>query len=460
MGISSTTGLSSGINYNDLITKILELERQPINNLKKKQTSYNDKNTVYTDLGIKVSSLKTASDNLKTTTNFYAKKASVDDPTILDASATNSAAAGNYSVSAHSVAGKIQLAQNEQKSHTAGVAASTTVINSSGADKVFQYTYGGTQRTLTVATGTTLEGLRDTINNDSGNPGVTATIINTGTAYKLVLTGKDTGSTKSTSVDAGTTLDGTGGTTDFTSAAFTVNQAAQDAKLRINGIDIVRTSNTISDAITGVTLTLKKESTTAVAVSVTNDSDSIKKKVEDFVKAYNDVVTYVSAKSVYDSTTKVGGPLTGDGTARGIISSIRGVATSIVSGAPADLRTLADIGITTNTKDGTLTIDSTKLSDKIAGRLDDVAALFTTATTGIANQMWSYTDSVNTSTTGLIPTKQTGISSIVKGITDDITRMQNRLDKMEENLRIQFAGLEKLIGGLSAQGTFLSNQFK
>lgn len=458
MSTFSVSGLSSGINSEDIISKLMELERRPVTLLQSKQTAYNDKITVYSDLASKVSAFKTAADALRTTSNFYAKKASVSDSTILDASATNSASAGSYLITSHSTAGKIQLAQAEQKTHTAGTAALTTSVNGSGSNKVFQYTYAGAQRSITVADSTTLEGLRDLINSDSGNPGVAATIIYDGSVYKLALTGNDSGSTKTISIDSGTTLDGTGSTVNLTSSAFTTNQSAQDAKLRINGIDISSSSNTVSGVITGLTLTLKKETTSSVTAAVTNDTDSIKKKIEDFVTAYNNVINYVASKSVWNSTTKTGGPLFGDATARDVVRKLKEMAISTVSAASSDVDSLTEIGITTSSKDGTLSINSTTLGDKLSSKIDDVAKLFATTTTGIANQMWSYADTITKSTDGALTIRKSGLQSVVNNIASNITTLETRLVKVEDDLRRRFSSLESLLSGLTSQGTFLSGQ--
>ncbi|MCC7202947.1 MAG: flagellar filament capping protein FliD [Nitrospirae bacterium] len=458
MSTFSVSGLSSGINSDEIISKLMELERRPVSLLQSKKTAYNDKITAYSDLASKVSAFKTAADSLKTTSNFYAKKASVSDSTVLDASATNSSPAGSYTIASHSTAGKIQLAQTEQKSHTAGTVALTTSVNDSGSGKVFQYTYAGTQRSITVANGTTLEGLRDLVNSDSGNPGVTATVIYDGSVYKLALTGNDSGSAKTISIDAGTTLDGTGSTVNFTSSSFTTNQTAQDAMLRINGIDITSSSNTVSGVVAGLTITLKKESTSSVTVAVTNDTDSIKKKIEDFVKAYNDVINYVASKSTWDSTSRTGGPLFGDATARDVVRRLKELAISTVSAASSDVDSLTKIGITTNSKDGTLSVNSTTLGDKLASKIDDVVKLFATTTTGIANLMWSYSDTVTKSTDGALTIRKSGLQTVVNNIAGNITSLETRLNKIEDDLRKRFSSLETLLNGLTSQGTFLSSQ--
>ncbi|KAF0121545.1 MAG: flagellar hook-associated protein 2 [bacterium] len=458
MSVVAGVGLNSGIDYNQLIASLMEVERQPLYRLQSKQSGYNKQVSVYGEISTRMSALKTAMDNLRTTSNFYAKTISVSDTTVLDATVSNSAAAGNYTVGLHSVAGKIQLAAPEKELHT-GVAASTTVVNNSGADKVFQYTYAGTQRSITVANGTTLEGLRDAINSDASNPGVTATILNDGTNYRLVLTGKDTGSAKTITIDAGTTLDGTGSTVDFRAATFTESQAAQDAKFRVDGVDITRSSNSITDVITGVTFTLKKEiSSGSVTLSVTNDTNTIKERIDSFVSAYNNLVSYVSSQSTYNTTTHTGGPLFGDSTSRNAINRLRSIVTTRVDGLPEDMRVLAQIGISTN-KDGTLSVNTTTLTDKLSTSLDKVANLFTTATSGAANQLYDYIDDVTDFVDGAVTVRTKGLNSSTKEISDKITALQDKLVVTERNLSARFANLEALLGGLTSQGAFLTKQF-
>lgn len=452
MSIIAGVGPSSGINYDDLITNLLKLERQPIDRLQSRQTTYNNKISAYNTLSTKLSALKSAADHLRTTSNFYARSASVSDTTVLDATASSSAAAGNYTIAAHSVAGKIALASEEKEVHS-GVAASTTVVNNSGSDKVFQYTYATTQRTLTVVNGTTLEGLRDLINSDTSNPGVTATILNDGSSYRLVLTGNDAGSTKTITVDSGTTLDGTNSTTDFRSSTFTQTKTASDAKLRVDGVDISSSSNTITNVISGVTITLKKESTSSVTLSITNDTATISKNVQSLVSAYNDVVSYISSNSTYDTKIHIGGSLYAESTARGIIGRLQNIIISSVSGLTLD--TLSQIGISTN-RDGTLSVNTSTLNAKLSSDLTNIASLFTD-TNGIGNMIYNYTDDATKSITGTIAVKVGGLKKTVNDISSNITNLEQKLTISERNLRNKFASLESLLGSMSTQGQFLSN---
>ncbi len=342
MSSFSIGGLSTGIDYNELISKLIEVKRRPIEILETKKTDYKSKISTYKELSTKLSDLKSAVDNLKTSSSFYKKTSSESDSTVLDSSATGTASVGNYAVSITT------LASAEKEVHNGtGLTASTDIINNSGSDKVFQYTYGATQRTLTVADGTTLDGLKALINDDASNSGVTATVVNDGTNYRLVVSGNETGATNTITMDAGTTLDGTGSTVDFTASAFVENKTAADADFTIDGLQISRSTNSISDVINGVTLTLKKENSSA-AMTVAADNEAIKEQIEEFVTAYNDVMSLISSHSTYDTESEEGGILAGEGTSRNIQNNLRNQVSSGVSGLSGSLSILAQIGITTN----------------------------------------------------------------------------------------------------------------
>ncbi|MEC4684756.1 MAG: flagellar filament capping protein FliD [Nitrospirota bacterium] len=447
MSVIASVGLSSGINYDQLINNLLNIQRLPLYRFQNKQAGYNDKISVYNELSAKLSTFMSAADTLKSESSFYVKTSSVSDSSVFEATVSNSAATGNYSVIITA------LASGEKEVHS-GVASSTTVVNDSGADQSFQYTYAGTQSTLTVTDGTTLEGLRDLINNDTGNPGITATLLYDGSSYRLVLTGDDTGSTNTVTIDAGTTIDGVNTTVDLTSTTFTETKTASDASFSVDGISMTRSSNTVTDAMTGVTLTLKNAG--SATLSVTNDTDTISQNVQSFVDAYNDIVSYVSANSAYNANSHVGNPLFGESTSRLILNRLSSIITNRASGLPEDLRALSQLGVSTN-RDGTLSLDTGTLGSKLSTDLGGVENLFTDSTSGIAIQLYNYIDDATDSIDGAITIRIDGLESLVGDISDDILDLEAKLSRTEESLRRQFSALESLLSGLTSQSTFLTN---
>jgi flagellar hook-associated protein 2 len=234
----------------------------------------------------------------------------------------------------------------------------------------------------------TLSGVRDAIN--AANIGVSATIINDGASNRLVMTSKDTGASSSIKISVsdsdGNDLDASGLSQlafDPTAAAGTGKnmaevQSGQDAKLKIDGIDISKPSNTITDAIEGVTLNLLKSNTgSPTTLTVGRDVAGVKASVEAFVKAYNNVSQTLASLSAYNAGTKTGAALQGDSTTLSIQSRIRATLSAAVGGGAAGsgLSSLSDIGVAFQ-KDGTLALDSTKLQAALDNDFDGIAGLF------------------------------------------------------------------------------------
>lgn len=451
MSSFSVGGLSTGIDYNEMISQLIEIKRRPIDILENKSSAYNDRISTYNELSTKLSDLKSAADKLKTSSSLYVKTSSESDSTVLDSTATGTASVGNYSVSITT------LASAEKEVHNGtGLTASTDVVNSSGGDKVFQYTYGATQRTLTVADGTTLEGLKALINDDASNPGVLATVVNDGTNYRLVVTGDDTGVTNTITMDAGTTLDGTGSTVDFTASSFAENKSAADALFTVDGLQITRSTNSVSDVINGVTLTLKQGGGASTTVTVAADNDSIKEQIQGFVTAYNDAMTFISSNSNYDTDSEKSGIFVGEGTTRNIQNNLRSMVSSSVSGLSGSLSILAEIGITTDYKTGNLDVNETTLDSKLGSNLDDVADLFKDSTNGIAVRLSSYISDISSTIDGSIELRKDGLQAIIDSIADTIRNMEYRLEKSEDDMVRKFSALEQLVGTYNTIGSYLT----
>jgi len=441
MASFSVGGLMSGINYNDMIDQIMKLERQPIARMQARQTDYNKKISVYGDLSAKLAALKTAAEGLKTATNFHVRTALSSDSTVFGATAASSAVAGNYSITVSALAQAHRVASSS-------VAAETSTVSVASGNFSFHVGAAGATTTVAVDATTTLANLRDAIN--AGNGDAEASIINDGTGYRLVLTSKTSG------VDNPITV-----TENVTSLALptgpvaggTTLQAAQDAAFSIDTLSMTRSANTFADAIGGVTITLTKEG--SGTLSVTNDTAAIKEKIEGFVTAYNDIVSLVSTNAIYDTKTNKGGPLTGESTARDVVTRLQSIIRSRVAGLPEDLRVLSQIGIKTGT-DGKLTIDGAVLTDKIATDLAEVSDLFN-ATGGVANAVWDYADQATDAITGSLAYRKKGLGTIVSKIDSDISRVEARLAKEEAELRARFAKLEALLGTLTSQSSFLTS---
>jgi len=384
MGIQST-GIGSGLDVNSLVTQLMAVERQPEKLLDNKTADYKSKLSAYGSMSGTLASLQTAADGLANLSRLRAVNATVGDTSLATASASASASTGSYSL-------EVQALAQAQKLKSAAFPSTTSSVGTGTLTFEFGTYSGGSFNPnadkpsvpVTIAAGQdTLAGVRDAINNASA--GVSASIVNDGAGQRLVITAKDTGAasalriTVSDSDLQNTDASGlsrlaydasTGGAANLTQVT-----AARDATLVIDGIGMTRASNTVSDAIDGVTLNLLKgvPGTTTI-LNVARSVDSAVTSVQSFVSAYNNATAALKTLSAYNADTKVGAVLQGDSTLLGVQSRVRQLLSSSVTNA-GGYSTFSQIGVTFQ-KDGTLSTDSTKLRAALNDPAKDVAPLF------------------------------------------------------------------------------------
>ncbi|WP_371865071.1 flagellar filament capping protein FliD [Massilia eburnea] len=228
----------------------------------------------------------------------------------------------------------------------------------------------------------TLQGVADAINKAS--LGVTATIVSDGSSnpYHLVLTSNKTGENASMKIS----LSGDGsnppdaalqsllGYDPGSSQSMQQTTAAQDTKLTVNGIAVSSHSNTVSEAIQGVSMTVNQVGSSTL--NVARDTGSVKTNLQAFVKAYNDLSGALKKLTAYDPETKKAGALQGDPAAQSMISQLRRMLGGQITGLSGGLTNLGQVGITFG-KDGTLSLDDAKLNKAMDSNFGDIAGLFT-----------------------------------------------------------------------------------
>lgn len=392
MATITSTGLGSGLDIANIVSKLVAAEQTP-------QTTILDKREAKDQAQISalgtfksaLSDFKTAVGAFKNATSFSQMQGTSSDTSVLTASASLNADVGNYAVTvkqlaqAHGLASKAYAAPSD----VVGTGTLTIKFGTMSFDGVTHNPNGFTQNaekgTLTLdidASNNTLTGVRDAIN--KANAGIQAAIINDGTGNRLVLTSKDSGAKNGMEI---TVTDNDGDNTDsggLSALAFnagsvprmTQTQAAQDAIVNINGLDVTSTSNTVSSAMKGVSINLlKAQPGQSVNLGIAANTDGITKAVQSFVEKFNAVATTVNSVASYDSTTKKAGVLLGDFAVLGAMRQLRNLMSQPVPGLDGSIRTLQDIGITT-TDDGTLSLNTSKLSSAIASNKNDVVSLF------------------------------------------------------------------------------------
>ncbi|MFH1861458.1 MAG: flagellar filament capping protein FliD [bacterium] len=390
MAITRITGVTSGIDWQETISLLMQIESQPVVALEERKGVYEDKLSAWQEINTKLLTLKSTMEEMDTLGEMLVKAATSSDTNVLTAAANSDAAVGSYSVLVN------QLALSHKLTHGGFTDLNTTPVTTTS--EVFAYTYGGVDYSVNVNANTTLSGLAAAINNDINNPGVTATILNDGgtsNAYHLVLTG-ETGATNTIAInDTLTTL------TNFETANFSTTQTAQDAQIRVDGYPsgswILSATNEVTGVIAGVTLNLKTTSATAETVTITNDMDAAKEQIEAFVNAYNEVVSLINLKTLYDTEEETAGILFGDSSVIGIKGSLQSIIASTVPGLldNAVYKSLSEIGVKSGSG-GLLSIDDSKLSDALEDNFDAVGKLFSFSSTSNSNNLTYFTRSSET----------------------------------------------------------------
>ncbi len=410
----TSSGSASGLDVNSIVSALVNADKGTLNNLTAQQTAYNSKLSAIGTLKSALATYQTAMASLTSASKFNAQIVTAADTSVFTATASGTASVSNYAVTVS------QLAQ-PQKLALAGFTNTTDVVGTGTLNISFGSYDSGTNTftsntskpgvSITIdSSNNTLAGVRDAIN--AANAGVTATIVNDGSASgnRLVITSKDSGLQNTIKISVADSSDASN--TDasglsqlaydptVTSGAgknLTEMQVAKNALLNIDGIDVSKSSNTITDAIDGVTLNLLKTSSgVPVNLSVSNDSATVQASVTAFVNAYNALDKTIRSLTSYDATTQVAGLLLGDSTVNNIANQLKA---SVTKSLGTDtLSSLSQIGVAFQ-RDGSLAVDSTKLQSAITNNFGSISALFTAAGKA-TDQLVTYTSSTDKTQAG------------------------------------------------------------
>ncbi len=474
MASISSLGVGSNLDLNTLLANLKSAEQAPLVAMQHQQTSYTSKLSAYGQLSNALSALQTASAALAKPSLFQGVKATSSATDVLSATALSTATSGTYTVNV------TQLSQ-AQSLATAGQASTTSAIG--GGDVTIQlgtiaggvldsvsgkYTTPATftadpARTatpLTIAAASTLADIRDAING-SATIGVTASIVNDGSATpnRLVLTSKQTGEASSMriSVAGDAALSSLLASDPEAAPALQLQQtaAALNTKLSVNGIAVTSATNSVAGAVSDVTMNVTKIGTSTL--SVQSDTASVQSAISTFVSAYNNLQSVASKLTAFDASSKSGAVLLGDSTLRNIQVGIRSALTSAQTADGSGLTMLSQIGVSFQ-KDGSLAIDSTKLTAALGSKLSGVENLFSGGTGGFGTRMASliggYTD-----TNGALTAATKGINTTLDSLSKQYTATSDRIDATVARYKAQFTQLDLLMSKMNSTSSYLTQQF-
>jgi flagellar hook-associated protein 2 len=469
MASISSLGSGSNLDLSSLLDKLVAAEKQAPQDLITSKTKLaNATVSAVGTLKSKLSALQDSISKLKDA-SFYTNKAGTSsDTSVFKVDADTDADAGSYTIGVVNLAQANKIASGNFTDSTTSVGTGTLTIGVGGA--TFDIA-------VTAGVNDTVAGIRDAINNASNNTGVKAsllTIDNNGTpATKLVLTATKTGATSQISVS--TVDDDTNNTDnaglsqlyysvgDASNSHFSEVNKALDAKITVDGFAATSSTNVFDSVINGVTITAVKGATNpadsstipTATLSVAADKSAIQSAVDGFVKAYNDVAATFTALTVYDPDTQTGGALSADTSILAISNKLKQIIGEPVSGLPTDLNSLAFLGISTN-KDGTLSVDDTKLGNVVNSRFDDVKNLLS-GLQGTAGKLDSYISNV-VGGGGVLQTRTDTLNDQLRSLGDQQTALDQHIADFTKRYTAQFTALDTLVSQLNSTGDFLTQQ--
>lgn len=455
MAISSI-GVGSGLPLEDLLKNLRNSENQSLALIQSRATTVQNRLSGYGTIKSSIEALKTASEALGKAETFGALKTSVNNEAFT-ATATAKAIAGQYSVEVLNLASPQTLMGASQ-------ADRSTVLATDAVDtvKIKVELVDGTFKEITLnKADTSLEGIAKAINGESG-AGVNATLIqgtkagDASPSHHLLLTAKKTGdqaAVKTITVEGSAALQSAIGFTTAAPGTFT-ETAAQNASLSINGIKVESQSNTVENGIDGVTLNLVKKTTEAAVMTLTKDNTVASKAIDTFVSAYNNLQNIIKTLTSYNADNQTSAALTGDNLARNVQSQVRDALN--VAGSSGAIRSLSQMGITTDPKDGTLKVDSTKLAAALKDNMVDVEKLLS-GENGISKKLAAVADTFVKSG-GLISSATDGMTTTLKSLEKQYQATSDRIDAKMENYRKQFTALDSMVAKMNSTSSYLTQQ--
>jgi flagellar hook-associated protein 2 len=444
--MSSIGGVGSGLDIQRLVSQLVAAERAPqAQRLSQVESTARSQLSSLGSISSVLGGLKSAAAGFSSATGIGARTVSLSSTSYLTASASSSAQTGSYSIDVISLARAAKQSSSPQ-----------TSIDTSLGSGALTLSVGGSAFTVNPGGGPiTLGELRDSINSATNNTGVAATLVSADDGVRLVLTGRDTGASKNLS------LSGSGDLNAF-AAAFTVNAVASNAQVRVDGNLTSSATNTFASAIAGVSFTATKSETDPVATRTTltvgRDNGAARTQVEGFVSSVNSVLSTVKVTTLFNTSTGVSSPLTGDALPRTLVSQLRNALGAAVPGQPAGFESLNSVGISFQA-DGSLKLDAARFDKAMNENPQAVSALFTggNGNTGMGARISSLVDSF-TGTNGVITSRNKSINDRIANVGRQVDALDLRMERVQKNYLAQFTAMEKIVAQLQGTSSFLSNQ--
>lgn len=431
-GLITSAGVGSGIKTDEIVEALVNAEISPKQNqITKQQTAAATQLSALGTVKSALDTFRSAISTLNTTTKFNGLASSSSDEKVATVTLGSSASAGTYALEVTKLATASKISTGIYDSASASV-------NDTGASTTLTISQSGSDYNVTIADGATLTQVRDQINTQLASKNISANILTDANGSRLVLSSNTTGK------DTDLTLSGDSGL----ATGFTTVTTAQNAEYTIDGIAMESKSNTVTSAISGVTLKLLTADKSTI--SVTTDSDTLKTSVQSFVDAYNTMMKAITAQTKVTSSddSVSAGALTGDSTMRSMISSMRNeLLKNYGTGA---VNTLSNMGITTDQTTGLLKLDDTSWNAAVAksGGVSQIVSAFT-GDNGLLKGMTNATEPF-AGTSGILTSRVNALNTKLT----DLDTQQEALDRREatltSTLTAKYTAMDTLVAQLNA----------
>lgn len=468
MATIQSLGVGSGLDVNSIISQLMSIERQPLQRMQQTAQGVQSQISLYGQVQARVDALGTAAQALASATRWRETGVNLNGADAYTVSASASAQPMNLEIEVHALAQRQSVSTRAFDNASATVGTGTLSIQRgqwSASFGAFIPDPDATAVEIEIGSASSsLSGIRDAIN--AANAGITASILTDAQGARLVLRSTASGA------DQGFEISTIAGTDDFGALAFTSQThpassagaqgdvRARDLLATVNGASVQSATNTLSNVLDGVSITALKTTTGPSTATIARDTAAAKTRIQEFVTAYNDVMSFLKTQTAYNETTKTGAPLQGDRVALLIQNSLRELTTE-ATGASSVFSRLADIGITMQ-KGGALSVNEGTL-DKALQDVEEVAALFSAdnaddADDGLALRLAAVIRGM-TGTEGNLSAKRESLQGRLQRNKDEQERLEDRLVSVEARLKAQYTALDSKMAGINGLAQYVSKQF-
>jgi flagellar hook-associated protein 2 len=425
--------LGNGIDVQGTVASIMQSARQPEVLMQQQQATLNTQSTALQSINGNLVDLQT---KVQALTDFSgqlgARTVSSSNNGLLTATADGSAALTSHQIIVNNLATTSSFYTNTVQNGSTALATGSFDIDINGT-KTATITVDGANNTL--------DGIARTIN--AANAGVTANVIVDSNGSRLSLLSSTTGHTGEISIS--NNIPGIPGSPAVPGLAFTEAVVGNDASLKVDGIDITIGSNTVKNVIAGITLNLQgADSSKTVNLGVTPDVSQSSAAIQSFVNSYNTAIKSVNAQFVFDSTSKTAQPLASNSSLMLVQQQLYTAVTYATPDNNNGISSLSSLGITVN-NDGTLSVNSTKLSNALTSQNTDVQNFFQAVGTGFAQKFTATAESMTDSTQGALSLEIGGIKASVTSLQKSVNDFEARMTFMQQNLLNQYSKIDAML---------------